>query len=244
MKKLLVALVALVLLVGSSFGGTITDDGPVWGDVAKLHIIDTDGSGSCSGWMFTETELVTAGHCTKNLVSVTACFYPGPEECANPVPLTLVGVDLVRDVAVFKVPAGQTYRPVEIRGNVLRVGERVYIVGFPEGVFAVTEGLYSQTHPAEPLWNDVVVSWLQHSVGSAPGSSGGSLVDAQGRLVGMHVGVQHFGPYVHFEFGIAVPVHEINVAVYRIMHGLVPPPPKPEPPATPTACVFAPRCGI
>lgn len=234
MKKLWMLVCALILascVVVAPPAPAPSSNVFMWnGDVAKLKIQSLEGNGSCSGWMITDTELVTAGHCAAQLISMTACFYPEFDPCANPVALTLRGVDTVRDVAVFMLPKGQVRRPFFVRQTPLVPGEHLYAVGYPEGEFAITDGLFSRAHPPEALWDDVFIGWLQHSCSIAPGSSGGTLLDSHGRIVGMTIGGQTFFG-VSFALGISSGVDDITLAYFRIHNG---------PPANPTVGVIGP----
>ena len=175
--------------------------------VVKILIKEKSGDGSCSGWIYMDTNVITAGHCAEaDLVSAAACLYPDTE-CRRPVPLTLVKADHTQDVALFHLPKGVSAPSVILNSRPLELGDPVLAVGFPFGKLAVTQGYYTQRNPAEDLWDHVHVSWLQHSAATGPGSSGGALFDDDGRLVGMIVGAENFrGGY---SFGIAVPIDVI-----------------------------------
>ena len=194
------------------------------GDVALLNVVALDGSGNCSGWMISERELITAAHCTEQLISMTACFYPDLE-CVEPIRLKFIGSDMVHDVAVMQLPEGEKRRSFPVRTKPLVVAEVVYAVGYPVGEFSVTQGLFSQRHPAEHLWDSVYTDWLQHNALVAPGSSGGTLLDRDGNIVGMTIGGRTIGPRATFFFmGIANPADIIQAAYEAAMKSPAPPP--------------------
>jgi len=98
----------------------------------------------------------------------------------------VIARDEVRDVAVISLPRGGAPRrglvPAE---GAATLGQEVFALGAPLGVeFTLTEGLVSatgrQVDIARPL------RLLQHDAAVNPGSSGGPLVDARGRLLGMN----------------------------------------------------------
>jgi serine protease Do len=99
----------------------------------------------------------------------------------------VIARDAVRDVAVITVPEGfmglrEGLFPSAV---VPGLGDEVFALGAPLGVeFTLTEGRISatarQVDPAVPL------KMLQHDAAVNPGSSGGPLVDAEGRLLGMN----------------------------------------------------------
>ena len=80
--------------------------------------------------------------------------------------------------------AGDIKGPVLEIGKLadLKVGQRVYAVGNPEGLYLTfSEGQVSGLRAADPRQ-------IQTTAGSAPGSSGGGLFDAEGRLIGIMAG--------------------------------------------------------
>ena len=109
--------------------------------------------------------------------------------------------DADRDLAALEIDAGEL-ATIEL-GNArrLRSGDWVLALGHPWGVAgAVTAGNVSATGaPPEMRWagGDLI----QVSLQLRPGHSGGPLVDAGGRLVGINMMIA--GPDV----GLAIPVH-------------------------------------
>lgn len=85
------------------------------------------------------------------------------------------------DLALLKVDATL---PAATIGNsdTLRVGELVLAVGNPLGVVgALTTGIIHAIAP-----KDTLARWVQADIRLAPGNSGGSLADAQGRVIGIN----------------------------------------------------------
>lgn len=225
MKRFLAAVVLALFLGCTNIDPSTTSETPfTWrGDVAQIKMVTLNGSGTCSGWMYSARILVTSGHCTEQLIRATACFYPDLEDCAKPVPLKFLGANYQTDVAVFVVTDAR--KPVRIRHTPLATGERVYHVGYPMGKFAVLEGLFSVHRPLERLWDAVAIPYLQHSVIAAPGSSGGPMFDSRGNLVGMIIGAERYGLGISYVRGIASPVDVIVKSVFNIF--LNPPPSAP-----------------
>ena len=98
----------------------------------------------------------------------------------------VVGRDALTDIALI-APAGGAFAPPLAAGDgeALRSGERVYAIGSPIAFpFSVTEGIVSGLGRAyDPAWP---VDFIQHDAAINPGSSGGPLIDAEGRVVGMN----------------------------------------------------------
>lgn len=98
----------------------------------------------------------------------------------------VIARDPVRDVAVISTPPGLAGpEGLVLSANLPALGTEVFALGAPLGIeFTLTEGRISatarQVDPAVPL------KMLQHDAAVNPGSSGGPLVDGQGRLLGMN----------------------------------------------------------
>lgn len=125
----------------------------------------------------------------------------------------VIARDPVRDVAVIGLPAGGAAGLHA--GPVPALGDAVWALGAPLGLeFTATRGMVSaqarQVEVAVPL------RLLQHDAAVNPGSSGGPLIDAAGRVVGMNSriadGSRH---YIGVSYAIAAP------DLARIVQGLV-----------------------
>jgi hypothetical protein len=90
--------------------------------------------------------------------------------------------DAARDLCLLKV-ANFNAPPVTVAPAELpKIGSRVYAIGNPRGLeMTISDGLLSGVRRAD---NDEFVA-LQVTVPISPGSSGGGLFDAQGRLIGI-----------------------------------------------------------
>lgn len=92
---------------------------------------------------------------------------------------TLRAADHDRDLCELQVPTLQAPRVSLFTGR-LRVGQRVYAVGAPEGLeLTISEGLVSSIRELDDA------HYIQTSAPISSGSSGGGLFDAEGRLVGL-----------------------------------------------------------
>lgn len=90
----------------------------------------------------------------------------------------MVLADPLNDLALVRVedPAG-AWAPVAVRAEPAQIGEPVYAVGHPQfNPWSLTAGRVS----ALPH------GFIQHDAPLSPGSSGGPLLDARGRLVGVN----------------------------------------------------------
>ena len=124
----------------------------------------------------------------------------------------VLALDRDRDVAALVVEASQLAAIELGRSRDLRPGEWVLALGHPWSVpGAATGGVVIGTGTDLP---DLPLSgqdWIAISLPLRPGNSGGPLVDAAGRLVG--VNTMMVGP----EVGMAVPVDAIKAFLKRAL---------------------------
>ncbi len=92
---------------------------------------------------------------------------------------TLKHSDLERDLCQLEVPSLNAPRAPLWTGR-LRVGQRVYAIGAPEGLeLTISEGLISSLREFDGE------QYIQTSAAISQGSSGGGLFDSEGRLIGV-----------------------------------------------------------
>lgn len=117
-------------------------------------------------------------------------------------PARLLATDPEHDLAALRVDAAGL--PTVPLGDSRRLapGALVMALGFPWGVTGgATTGVVIGTGAALPEWSGDGHEWIAASLHLRPGHSGGPLVDAGGRLVGINTMMN--GPDV----GVAIPVH-------------------------------------
>ncbi len=169
--------------------------------MARVFVVRSDDAadrflGSAFLWGAGEVA-VTNAHVTGDADSVRLVDLTGQVQTAR-----VIGRDAVRDVAVLSVSPGMTgLEP----GPVPPLGAPVWALGAPLGLdFTLTQGMVSAS--ARQVEAAVPLRLLQHDAAVNPGSSGGPLIDAQGRVVGMNSriadGSRH---YVGVSFAIAAP---------------------------------------
>ena len=147
--------------------------------------------------------LLTAYHLVKDASEVQVCLKSG--EVYDKV--ELVAFDERRDIAALRIQA--TGLPVIPNSNApaeAHVGERVYALSNPQGLpWTVTEGILSAVRLADDVEGaGNGYQLLQFTAPVSPGSSGGVLVDAQGRALGIIVASKN-GQNLNF----AVPLSSI-----------------------------------
>lgn len=126
---------------------------------------------------------------------------------------TVIARDPVLDLAALQVDAAAL--PVVQVGpsEQVRVGELVLAVGHPWGQRGnVTLGIISALGALEVGWRRSPVAYLRSDVQLAPGNSGGPLLDAHGRVIGINAMI--FGG----DLSVAIPAH-IAEQFLRIAEG-------------------------
>jgi len=131
-------------------------------------------------------------------------------------PATLVGVDPDTDLAVLKVDLGTLPIMPLGRSDRLRVGEPVLAIGNPLGLGqTVTQGIVSATGRGQ-LGVTTFENFIQTDAAINFGNSGGALVDATGKLVGLNSAIA--GRQAGIEgIGFAIPVDLVRGVVDAII---------------------------
>lgn len=137
-------------------------------------------------------------------------------------PATVVGRDPETDLAVLHIEADDLPSIHFAPDERTRVGDVVLAIGNPYGVGqTVTQGIISATG-RDQLGLSTFENFLQTDAAIHPGNSGGALVDAAGRLVGINTAI--FGAEGHASPGIgfAIPASIARaVTAELIEHGRV-----------------------
>jgi putative serine protease PepD len=157
---------------------TITASGQAGAGTGSGEVIRTDGY------------ILTNNHVISPAVSggkVEVTFATGTS-----VPATIVGRDILTDLAVLKVSPPKDLKAIALGSSEsVRVGEPVVALGAPLGLSGtVTSGIVSALDrtvevPAENDSSALLVSAVQTDAAINPGNSGGALVNCSGELVGV-----------------------------------------------------------
>ena len=131
----------------------------------------------------------------------------------------LIGTDPKTDVAVIKIEAENLPAATLADSTKLRVGDVVFAIGNPLGVGqTVTMGIISATGRRVGILDEVggYEDFIQTDAAINQGNSGGALIDARGRLVGINSAIISTSSG-NIGIGFAIPV---NLAS-NIMHSLI-----------------------
>ncbi len=169
--------------------------------------------GSGSAVVFTEDGyLLTNAHVVGRSTSGRVEFADGTGAAVD-----VVGSDPLSDLAVLHSRGGAPAPATLGDAATLRVGQLVVAVGNPLGLAgSVTAGVVSALGRSLPARSGragrVIEDVIQTDAALNPGSSGGALADASGRIVGVNTAVAGVG------LGLAVPV---NATTRRIVSALL-----------------------
>ena len=178
--------------------------------------VERGGSGSGSAVVFrSDGHLLTNAHVVDGATSVTVVLSTGREVAAR-----VVGSDPSTDTAVVKMDGGPF--PVAELGSStdLKVGQEAIAVGSPLGLSggpSVTVGVVSALHRSVRAWTGrTLLGMVQTDAPIAAGSSGGALLDANGRVIGITTAVAVTDTGAE-GFGFATPIDDARSAAEQLL---------------------------
>jgi putative serine protease PepD len=134
-------------------------------------------------------QIATNQHVVDGARSIEVAFADGRKAAA-----TVVGADASTDVAVVKVdPAKVTLDPLTLADSAgVQIGDGVVAIGSPFGLAGtLTTGVVSALHRTIKSPNGFTISGaIQTDAAINHGNSGGPLLDAQGRVVGINAQIE------------------------------------------------------
>ena len=167
--------------------------------VVQIAFSGQAGSGTGSGVVLSQDGIIlTNNHVVAEAAdggSLTVTLHDGRTASA-----TIVGRDPGADLAVIRVENVDNLVPVQLGSSAdLKVGQQVVAIGSPLGLSGtVTSGIVSALN--RPVvsgdasgGSTSVLNAIQTDAAVNPGNSGGALVDAQGRLVGINSAIATLG---------------------------------------------------
>ena len=178
--------------------------------------VERGRAGSGSGVLFrSDGHLLTNAHVVDGATSVVVVLASGKELAAR-----VVGSDPSSDTAVVKIEGGPF--PVAELGSTseLKVGQQAIAIGSPLGLSggpSVTVGVVSALHRSvRTRTGQSLMDMVQTDAPIAPGSSGGALLDADGRVIGITTAVAMTDTGAE-GFGFATPIDAARNAAEQLI---------------------------
>lgn len=178
--------------------------------------VERGRTGSGSGVLFrSDGHLLTNAHVIEGATSVMVVLSSGRE-----FPARVIGSDAESDTAVVKIDGGPF--PVAELGSTsdLKVGQEAIAVGSPLGLSggpSVTVGVVSALHRSvRTRTGTSLMDMVQTDAPIAPGSSGGALLDAYGKVIGITTALAMTDTGAE-GFGFAIPIDAARNAADQLI---------------------------
>src|SRR5690242_2427524 len=180
------------------------------------------GTATGSGFVIDPKGLiVTNAHVVDGATSITVKLGDGKAEKA-----TLVGKDESTDLALLKIdPSGHTLKPLPLAdSSSVHVGDPTYAIGNPFGLDrTLTTGVVSALQRQIQAPNNFTIdNVIQTDAALNPGNSGGPLLDAAGRVIGVNSQIEsnsssaNGGEAGNVGIGFAVPSNTVRRVVGQL----------------------------
>ena len=182
--------------------------------------VATDQSGLATGSGFVvdrQGDILTNYHLVAGSApaGITVQFEPGVTVTAR-----LVGEQPAADLAVLRVdPHGLHLRPLALGNSAsARVGDPTLAIGNPYGLDrTLTTGIVSALQRRIPASNAFAIDHvIQTDAPVDPGISGGPLIDAAGRVIGINSQIQTDQDTDGLPIGFAVPINTARALLSRV----------------------------
>jgi serine protease Do len=162
--------------------------------VVVIVVLDKDlnPTGQGSGFIVQRDRVVTNHHVIEGAAAALVVFADGTSQEAEGISAD----SAARDLAILVVKTGAR-APLKL-GDELSVkqGDSVYALGAPRGLeLSITNGIVSGFRDVDDQF------LLQTTAAIAPGSSGGPLFDASGRVIGVTTALLSDSPGIYFSIG-------------------------------------------
>jgi S1-C subfamily serine protease len=184
---------------------------------SPFGVPDRGGNASGSGFVISEDgHIVTNAHVVERADNVRVRFDREAERGA--IDARVVGADPSTDIAVLKVEgvSKQDLKPLPLGdSSKLSVGDPAIAIGNPFGFDqTVTTGIVSALQRQIPAPNNFSIDdVIQTDASVNPGSSGGPLLDAAGRVIGVNSQIATGGSQGSVGIAFAVPVNTVKEVV-------------------------------
>ena len=183
---------------------------------ASVVEISTSAQAQGSGFVYdAEGHVVTNQHVVTGAEEINVRFSNGSSH-----PATVVGSDRSTDLAVLKVEAPEELlRPLTLGdSSAVREGDPVVALGSPFGLEgSITSGIVSALHRSMRALNEFMITdSIQTDAAINHGNSGGPLLDASGRVIGVNAQIESESGG-NDGVGFAIPSNTVRTVVDQIV---------------------------
>ena len=201
--------------------GEIASDGAVFGripdvvrDVAPSVVAVVTDKGEGSGVVWDAATVVTNNHVSAGATRIEVAFADGTRSSAS-----LVAADPFTDLAVLRTERDDLPE-ARFASRLPEVGELAIAIGNPLGFEnTASAGIVSGLHrsiPGSAPQTQSLVDLIQTDAPISPGNSGGALVDAEGRVIGINVA--YIPPAARaVSIGFAIPSPTVSDVVGQLL---------------------------
>lgn len=148
-----------------------------------------------SGVVIAPTLIATNWHVVKGAAQVNV------RAGSSTTQATVASADPQRDIAILFAPGATAAPPIAMSNQAVSVGDSVFTLGAPQGLdLTLASGIVSSVRHIDTS------AMIQTTAPISPGSSGGALLDVQGRLIGITTSHVRDGQALNF----AVPVRVVS----------------------------------
>ena len=175
------------------------------------------GTGIFIGTGDRSSHLVTAAHVITRATEIEIVTEDGMRHAA-----AVIAVDNQRDIAILETKLKR--RPITLRLTDPAIGEHGCAIGNSFGLgLSISCGVVSAIHRKQVGFNPIE-DFVQTDAAINPGGSGGALVDADGRLIGMIDGIftKEADIDAGVNFAVSVPLLIEGVELLRRSHPQIP----------------------
>ena len=175
------------------------------------------GTGIFIGTGDRSNHLVTAAHVIARATEIEIVTEDGARHAAS-----VIAVDNQRDIAILET--GLKRQPITLRLTDPAIGEHGCAIGNSFGLgLSISCGVVSAIHRRQVGFNPIE-DFVQTDAAINPGGSGGALVDADGRLIGMIDGIftKEADIDAGVNFAVSVPLLIEGVELLRRSHPQIP----------------------
>jgi S1-C subfamily serine protease len=180
-------------------GLAIKTPADVYDGAHKSVVLIRTPVGQGSGFMYNDqTTIVTNYHVVKNETDIEIQFFDGTRTQA-----TTIGADAYADIAVLEVSSAPSEAvPLTLSEKLVGIGQQVVAIGNPLGLTeSLSVGYISQVNRLLGI-EPIIVPIIQLDLTIAPGSSGGPLLDLDGKVVG----ITNAGTEAGFNFAVPIEI--------------------------------------